>query len=385
MGLKGTQDLFTLINVTMNPWATSYDFVQQLADEFQTVANEELLHVVRRNVQTPDIHGFIIQGLAGDRVCGVHLPMFNMQNRRWQLIISFKLPEKQHNMLREYRESDPGAFFTVANSQPDELAKLIKDGATFKALLFPGIAGEHTQSLGEVEVTDVKVLYKRSIRHEYLDSVYPSEMVFYAYSAQRDTSSKPIFHIDHFLNSPFDIQLNSDSISIDADGCDSADEILKTKGAWLRLVDIHESALQPLVQNEEDPNTEYVKPGLTWKPQEKFRFEVVSADDGPPKDGAPVLFKGTLTLGQSVFADSRMINMDAVVKEPTKVAGKLKFISHLRGDLNFGGLSESNSSGLVAEYPNDMQMPELRNRNQAIKMGNFRKNLSGYIPPELLL
>ncbi len=384
MGLVGGQDLYALINVTMNPWATSYDFVQQMADEFQTVANEELLHAVRRNVQTPDIHGFIIQGLAGDRVCGVHLPMFNMENHRWQLIISFKLPEKEHNMLRELKEHMPEEFFTVANSEPDELAKLITDGAAFKALLFPRIPNEHTQPIAEVEVTDVKVLFKRSLHHENLDSVYPAEMIFYAYSAQRDTSSKPILHIDHFLSNAFDIQLNSDSISIDADDS-NADEILKNKGAWLRLVDIHESALQPLVQNETDSNLEYVKPGLTWKPGEKFGFEALSAEDSPFKHDAPILFKGTLTLGQSVFADSRMINMDAEVKEPAIAAGKLQLISHLRGDLNFGGLSESNASGLVAEYPNDMQMPELRNRNQAIKMGNFRKNLSGYIPPELLL
>jgi hypothetical protein len=75
MGVEGKQDLYSLINVTMGPWSTSHNFLQTVADEFRKIAEEEMGYVVRRNLQTPTIHGFIVQGLEGDRVCGVHLPI----------------------------------------------------------------------------------------------------------------------------------------------------------------------------------------------------------------------------------------------------------------------------------------------------------------------
>jgi hypothetical protein len=372
MGVSGPQDLYTLINVTMNPWATTNDFVQLMANEFQTIANEELRHAVGRNVQTPDHHGFIIQGLEGDRVCGVHLPMFNMQNHRWQLIISFKLPEKEHALLRDLKKKDPETFFTVGNLEPHELTEFIKDGARFKARLDMEIPkGKDSPPLAEIEVTDVKILYKRSMRHDCLALDYPEAMTFYAYSAQRGTNDTPIYHIDHFLNVAIDTQLNSDSISIEVDKGQDVNDLLKNKGAWFQLMDIHESALQPLLQDENATKKRYEKPGINWVPGAKFRFRALSAEDGPPKLDAPVLFSGVLTLGQSVFADSQMINMDAEIPEKPDVV----HVHHATNDLTCLGLSQSNVSGLVAEYPNFTQMPELRNRNQAAKMRAFKNHI----------
>src|SRR4051794_21882860 len=74
LGLKGDQDLYVLINVTMSPWPTTGNFLGTLADKFKVAAEEQMQAAVRRNVEFPHFHGFIMQGT--DQICGVHLPMF---------------------------------------------------------------------------------------------------------------------------------------------------------------------------------------------------------------------------------------------------------------------------------------------------------------------
>ncbi|EXJ65233.1 hypothetical protein A1O7_01574 [Cladophialophora yegresii CBS 114405] len=375
MGVEGPQDLYSLINVTMGPWSTSHDFVQTIANNLKKIAEEELAYVVHRNVQKPTIHGFILQGLEGDKVCGVHLPMFNMQNHRWQLIISCKLPETEHNMLRDMKKQDPSAWFTFANLTAEQLPALVKDGASFNARLDRGIPPDGTKPLAEVEVTDIKVLYKRSMRHEFLEATYPDKMTFYAYSAQRGTDQQAIFSIDNFLNVTPDIQLNADSITFQAQGMGQADaeKLVRDSGCWFRLVDIHESAIQPLIQSKDAPKTSYTAPGLNFVAGAEFAFEALSADQGPPKEDSKVLFTGKLTLGQNIFADYIMINDD--VSLPKDPQDHVHTHTHTL-ETQVLGLPVANTSALVAEYPNDMTTLELRDRYQQASIRGFERQFS---------
>jgi hypothetical protein len=227
--------------------------------------------------------------------------------------------------------------------------------------------------LGEVEVTDVKVLYKRSMRHEFLAANYPDKMTFYAYSAQRGTDEKPIFSIDNFLNVSPDIQLNADSITFQTQGMGQAEaeKLVRDSGCWFRLDDVHESVIHPLMQDENAPKTSYTSPGLDFVPGAQFAFEALSADQGPPQEDSKVLFTGKLTLGQNVFADYVNINED--VRAPKKAQEHVH--THTM-ETQVLGLPKVNTSALVAEYPNDMTMLELRDRYQQASIRGFEEQFS---------
>jgi hypothetical protein len=253
----------------------------------------------------------------------------------------------------------------------EELPDLIKEGASFKERLDKEIPmGDDPKPLAEIEVTDVKILYKRSMRHEFLDAIYPDNMTFYAYSAQRGTDQSPIFNIDNFLNVSPDIQLNAASIAFGARGMDQADaeKLVRDSGCWFRLSDVHESAIQPLSQAENDPKTSYTVPGLNFVPGAKFAFEALAADPTPPTKESKVLFTGELTLGNNIFADYIMINEDiSLPKKPQVHVHKQALDSQVLG------LPEANTSALVAEYPNDATMPELRNRYQQASIRGYER------------
>ena len=42
LGLKGDQDLFVLINVTMTPWPTANNFLKTIVQDFRNIANDEV-------------------------------------------------------------------------------------------------------------------------------------------------------------------------------------------------------------------------------------------------------------------------------------------------------------------------------------------------------
>lgn len=365
----------------MNPWATSGDFVRKMADEFEKMANEELPHVVSRNVETAGIHRFVIQGVQGDRVCGVYLPMFNMQNHRWQLIISCALPQEALGALRKHKAENPKNFTTIENREKATLEDLMTPETSFQAK----IESASGCSLIECDVSEVNIIYKHSLKQKHLSSEYPEHMVLRAYSAQSGTDTKPTFHVDHMLNAAIDIQLNSDSVKFRAEGKnqDNAERIVAKDGAWFRLTDVHERVLQPLLQEVEDSKIIYDKPGFSWKPGAEFKFEAISIENDPTRKDAPVIFTGTLTLGESVYADACRINADAPIHDDHKESQGEVGVHHPNQASSLLGLQQSNASGLVAEYPNSMQMPELRLRNQANKMRHFKNSILKDAPEDL--
>lgn len=83
--------LTALINSVMNPWATAGSALERVRSAFKK-------HVLS-NIETPDLHGFVMTGC--DRLIGCHLPMFNVENHRFQCIVEFEMqPEDLHIYLK---------------------------------------------------------------------------------------------------------------------------------------------------------------------------------------------------------------------------------------------------------------------------------------------
>jgi hypothetical protein len=124
--LVGNQDLYTLINVVSSPFPTEANFTAQIAGALQKVIEEEVQISQFRNTIAPTFHGFIMQGTS--HVHLVHLPMFNMADHRFQLIITGDLPP---DILQKYvaaRKAHPGQFFTLANAKPEVLMTMVEAG-----------------------------------------------------------------------------------------------------------------------------------------------------------------------------------------------------------------------------------------------------------------
>ena len=356
LGLKGDQDLYVLINVTMSPWPTTGDFIGALANDFRAAAEEEMLAAVYRNVQFPHFHGFVMQGV--DNVCGVHLPMFNMENHRTQLIISCDMPSEVLDLYRQRKAADPNMFFTFGNKAPMELLKLIYDGASFEATVQEGFPSDNKPISDSVLISNVKILLQRSLHSQDLSPTYPDKMVFYAYGRGLE------LHMDHLLNVSPNIQLNSERIRIiKTNSPTSASDIIVREGAWLRLSQVYESAMQPLTMEATDPKTSFNRPGLPFIPGSVFHFEGFDSESAALDSESTPIVTGTLVLGPSVFADTTMLNAD----------GGAEYRSDKR---IVPPDARSNGGALASEYPNPGGSVELRNRYQSSVVQGFREGWS---------
>ena len=125
LGLKGDQDLYTLVNVVMSPWPTAIGLTKEVADSLQQTIEEQTKLSVFRNTLTDDFHAFVVQGT--DKLHFVHLAMFNMENHRKQIIMTGTLPE---DMVAEYvkkRKEDPKQVYLLVNDEASTLSKMAEE------------------------------------------------------------------------------------------------------------------------------------------------------------------------------------------------------------------------------------------------------------------
>ncbi|EEB96233.1 hypothetical protein MPER_04664, partial [Moniliophthora perniciosa FA553] len=121
------QDLYSLINVVMSPFPTEMGFTGRIADDLQTVIEEEVETSRTWNTISPSFHGFVMQGT--DKLYLVHLPMFNMASHRYQLIITGDLPDAEMAQYVAARKEDPKQLFTLGNVERDILEDMLKTGS----------------------------------------------------------------------------------------------------------------------------------------------------------------------------------------------------------------------------------------------------------------
>ncbi|KIM24449.1 hypothetical protein M408DRAFT_75992 [Serendipita vermifera MAFF 305830] len=136
LGLVGDQDLYALINVGTSAFPLMANFTRIIAQDLRNIIEEEVEVSQPRNTITPTYHGFIMQGT--DSVYLTYLPMFNMANHRYQLIITGDLPEDVMGKYVAGRRADPGHYFTLSNAKAAILEDMVSAGE-FEAVIDIGM------------------------------------------------------------------------------------------------------------------------------------------------------------------------------------------------------------------------------------------------------
>ncbi|KAG4273405.1 hypothetical protein FPRO04_09769 [Fusarium proliferatum] len=296
-------DLTFLVNVTMSPWPTDSPFLESLVTSFRKIAEEEAQHVLTRNTENPDIHGFVVQG--HDKIYLVHIPMFNMAAHRWQVIITVELPSDVKELYQKLRKENPDKFYTIANVEPEKLGNLLESTGDVEFRLDDGIpANGDVEPLAKFKLSKIQVVVKRSMSYDDLDKKYPDRMPFYLYGSNAEAN------IDHVLRTSPNAQLSGDRVKLNLEPALSDEQL--GKGVVAVLEDVYENSIQPLPQEENDEGSLVVKtdaPGLSLVADHKHRVSVYNNYDEFLGGSKPIA-SGDLSLTSKIFADWGMVNMD---------------------------------------------------------------------------
>ncbi|EGX53563.1 hypothetical protein AOL_s00006g429 [Orbilia oligospora ATCC 24927] len=307
LSLKGSDDLCSLLNVTMSPWPTDGNFLTNVVVAgFKKIVQEEAQYAIARNTTSPDFHGFVMQGDSPLHL--VHLPMFNMKNHRYQLIITGDLPADIFEIYKSDKAANPRAVYLLGNKNADILEELVK-ATEFEAVIdkgFPPDDGSHW--LSGFKLTNIKLVLNQSLELDDLkkafphtdDRLYPSRMPFWMYGTKEQT------HIDHVLTWSPNAQLNSECVKCDFERELTEEELSNIVVCTFDGLD--ENFMQPIANDpgQENPNTNWHTPGLPFHRSSTFSVEIYSNYHDSQSDAAP-LTKGTIILG-GCYADWDIIN-----------------------------------------------------------------------------
>ncbi|CAG8544963.1 22226_t:CDS:2 [Gigaspora margarita] len=349
LGLKGDQDLYVLINVVMSPWPTEFDFITTLTKTFKENLKELAELSIRRNIKTPvhlniipSIDGnqsnekichisrlFVIQGT--DKIYLVHLPIFQLETHRYQVIIKAEIPTKIMEKYKDFRKKNPSKVLILWCQENITIDQIATEGSSFTACIVKDF--DHYKALKEYpkvssitfEVKTIKLLKMRNLGLPYQDADYPKDRVpFYIYGTENQ------LHIDHLLVKFPSIQLSAENVKIELLLGKFTNE-QKERGAIVHIIakeendgtniDLHEVAMQPF------PDTKYLGDSFFFKANNSFHVELYEDPAYNPTSNGPGLDKvdnispfaiGKLILPSvskgGLYVDSRLINMDPIVK-----------------------------------------------------------------------
>ncbi|CAG8594035.1 11224_t:CDS:2 [Dentiscutata erythropus] len=353
LGLKGDQDLYVLINVVMSPWPTEFDFITTLTKTFKETLKELTELSARRNTKTPvhlnrilsveenqsnekicdyTSHLFVIQGT--DEIYLVHLPIFQLETHRQQVIIKAEMSTKMMEKYKDFRKKDPSKMLILCYQENITIDQIAAEGSSFSAYIIEGfdpymaLTERHkmfSRSSRSFKIKTTKLLKMRKLGSSYQDAEYPIDRVpFYIYGTENQ------LHIDHLLLKSPSIQLSAESVQIELTSGNFTKE-QKERGAIVHIiakeeedgtiVDLYEVAMQPF------PDTKYLGNSFFFRANTHFHVELYEdpvcdpALNGPGLDNVnsispfaigkiilPSVSKGSL------YIDSHLINIDPVVK-----------------------------------------------------------------------
>ncbi|KAK6531098.1 hypothetical protein TWF281_007923 [Arthrobotrys megalospora] len=307
IGLEGPDDLYSLVNVTMSPWPTDGNFLRKVVVAgFKKIVQEEAEYAVARNTTSPDLHGFVMQGDCPVHL--VHLPMFNMKNHRYQLIITGDLPSDILEKYKTDKAANPDAFYLLGNQNKETLSDLLS-AKEFDAVIDKGLPpddGSHW--LSGFKLTNIKIVIKQSL--ELVDlaekfphsegRLYPRKMPFWMYGTPQQ------IHIDHILAWSPDVQLNSECVECEFERELTEEEL--TYGVVCVFDGLDENVMQPIANDpgQVNPNTNWHTPALPFHRSSKFPVTIYANYHNSQYPTIP-LTQGFITLG-GCFADWDMIN-----------------------------------------------------------------------------
>ncbi|CAG8628757.1 15509_t:CDS:2, partial [Racocetra persica] len=209
LGLEGDQDLYVLINVVMSPWVTEFEFLRELTTTFKETLQDIVKLSVFRNKVRPDLHAFVMQGV--EKLYLTHLPMFQMENHRQQVIITADLPENIMLQYRNARLENSSHVFFLGNQDEMELDDIACNGSSFKGVIYRDFDPKTEIPITwikDFQVTNVQVLKKRHLATRYQDNYPKDHMPFYLYGTEQE------LHIDHMLLKSPSIQLSADRVEL---------------------------------------------------------------------------------------------------------------------------------------------------------------------------
>jgi len=155
----------------------------------------------------------------------------------------------------------------------------------------PPANGSHF--LSGFKLTNIRIVLMNKLDTKYLTS-YPKDTVpFYVYGGINSLEK----HIDHALLASPNIQLNSDCVTFD-----HAFQISAGERPWIAHLLLPEAAMQPFPSNANIAGDQ----SFFFKPDAKFDVILKQWWD------TRWTIKTTLTLGQTVFVDADMLNMNPV-------------------------------------------------------------------------
>ncbi|CAG8554997.1 10320_t:CDS:2, partial [Scutellospora calospora] len=348
LGLKGDQDLYVLINVVMSPWPTEFDFINKLTKTFKETLKDMTEISIRRNMKKPFLfkalslgetqlnekiynypaHLFVIQGT--DEIYLVHLPIFQLETHRYQVIIKAQLPEKPMIKYKIIRKKYPSKLLLLRYQENVTIDKITTEGGSFRACIIENFdpytalkENPKISSINNFEVKTIKLLKKRNLGSTYQDTNYPIDRVpFYLYGTQNK------LHIDHLLLKSPNIQLSAENVQIELTSGELTKE-QKEGGVIVHLIakeedgtmiDLCEVAMQPF------PDTKHLGDSFFFKANSCFYIEIyedpafVPTLNGPGLDNVNSTLpfaKGKIILPPknkgSLYIDSHLINVDPII------------------------------------------------------------------------
>ncbi|KAK7053227.1 hypothetical protein VNI00_003850 [Paramarasmius palmivorus] len=285
------EDLYSLINVVMSPFPTTLEFTKTIINDLRIVIEEEVETSRRCNTISPDVHRFIMQGL--DRLYLVHLPMLNMANHRYQVIVSGDLPADAMAEYVRARTRNPKQVCTLMNAKPGILQEMLVQG-TFLVNVDQGVAPESTRLLTNIPLTNIQIIVNRQLDNAHLSNAYPRlTMPFFLYGSPSG------WHIDHVLLASPNIQLNSDQVTLSCP--------LTAPLTYAHFLDTPERAMQPFPDNDIIFKT---YEDFFFRPNARFRVKITKDLEGQQE-----IAQGEMTLGDVAFFDTTELN---------KVPGQVK-------------------------------------------------------------
>ncbi|PPR01984.1 hypothetical protein CVT24_011111 [Panaeolus cyanescens] len=307
LGLEtdSSQDLFVLRNVVMSPFQAAADFTGKVTEIFRQTLEQEMKHVVARNMITPQEHMFVMQGT--ELIYLVYRPLFHKANGRQQLILKVQPSLDSENEWAAYMRAksffpeDTFTFFVETETLENILESGQLTGYIYHRLLGTNIS--------RCTLVDVKIIKQRSLCSRWRDQDYPlSYCPFYLYGSPQEP------HIDHMLLKAPNAQLAAENVQLNLDRTLSGEQM--SNGSLLLYMDRHERAMQPF---DDDNPPSFFKPGL------EFSVKVYE-DPFPPTSHGPGLAPifcsetldpevrreavatGTIRLGPSVWVDYTDLN-----------------------------------------------------------------------------
>jgi hypothetical protein len=157
--------------------------------------------------------------------------------------------------------------------------------------------------ISEGKIMNISVLKYRPLNSCYLDPAYPSNMPFYLYGTAQE------MHIDHVLLRVPNAQLSAGEVIVEPLEGNRAGFFAGLKGGLIAVADaIPEFLMQPL-------NASSVK--SFFYPGAKLAVSIyhdrnAAQSQGPGLCGqlGDPITRGTITLGDNIFTDAYMINVD---------------------------------------------------------------------------